>query len=61
MTVGGAKVSTGDFMVGDSDGLVTVRRDEAETTAAAALERAAAEVEVLRKLDEGASTLSIYG
>ena len=61
MTVGGAHIETGDWVVGDSDGVVVVPAANIEETLAVAQQRAEAEKAVLRKLDGGATTLEVYG
>lgn len=61
LCAGGATIHPGDYIVGDSDGLVSVAAADVGSTVSAAAERALAELEVLRQLDAGATTLSIYG
>ena len=61
VTVGGARIEAGDWVVGDSDGVVVVPAAAIEQTLAVAQQRAEAEIAVLRKLDGGATTLEVYG
>jgi 4-hydroxy-4-methyl-2-oxoglutarate aldolase len=58
--LGGAVIAPGDFIVGDSDGLVVVAQEEAANTLSAAEARMWAEVAILARLDAGDTTLSIY-
>lgn len=60
VTIGGQTIESGDYIVGDSDGLVVVIAEEVAATAAAAKERAEAEKKVLEQIDQGATTLSVY-
>jgi len=61
ITVGGASISPGDLIVGDSDGCVVVPAADAAVVVAAARKRAKSEVGVIRRLDRGDTTLEIYG
>ena len=60
VTIGGVGIESGDYLVGDSDGLVVVRAEDVAATVAAAKARAEAETRILEQIDQGATTLSIY-
>ncbi len=57
----GAVVNPGDVVVGDDDGVVIVRRHEAETVAERARERDSAEAGKRRRLADGELGLDLYG
>ena len=61
ISIGGASISPGDHIVGDSDGCVVVPAADTIKVVAAAKNRAEFELEVLGRLDKGATTLEIYG
>lgn len=50
----------GDLMVGDEDGVVCLPREHAPEIVARALAREAGELDILRRLERGETTLSIY-
>jgi 4-hydroxy-4-methyl-2-oxoglutarate aldolase len=54
-------VRAGDLIVGDEDGVVCLPRERVGTIILAALEREAREADILRRLQAGEDTLSIYG
>jgi 4-hydroxy-4-methyl-2-oxoglutarate aldolase len=57
----GAYISPGDVIVGDSDGVVVVRRESAEAVVAAADQRLAKEDHTRERLKAGELGLDIYG
>ncbi len=57
--VGDVDVHTGDWIVGDADGVTVVRVDELESVLAAAHSRAAKESEMFTALQSGATTLDL--
>lgn len=61
ITCGGVRVVPGDFVVGDSDGVVVIPADLVETVAANAAEVAAKEEAFKRAMEEGKTTLEILG
>ena len=61
VVVGGAAVSPGDIVLGDEDGVVVVPAAGLQGVVEAAGLRAEKEQEVIRKLDAGATTISLYG
>ncbi|MBL8267610.1 4-carboxy-4-hydroxy-2-oxoadipate aldolase/oxaloacetate decarboxylase [Steroidobacter sp.] len=58
---GGVTVNAGDLVVGDEDGVVIVPRQAASQVLAAAAKRVTFEREVISRLQQGETTLSIYG
>jgi 4-hydroxy-4-methyl-2-oxoglutarate aldolase len=56
----GIKVTPGDIVLGDDDGLVIVPREDAEDKLVPALARVAAEQEWQRELSAGRSTLDVF-
>jgi 4-hydroxy-4-methyl-2-oxoglutarate aldolase len=61
LLIGDVTIEAGDLVVGDEDGVVVIRRQELDTVLSAARKRQVDEVEILRKLEAGASTLDLYG
>ncbi|MGW2115174.1 RraA family protein [Streptomyces zhihengii] len=61
VTVGGVRVSTGDLVVGDVDGVVALPTDLAPSILDRADARAAREQELMEQLRGGRSTLDLYG
>ncbi len=57
--VGDVAVDTGDWIVGDADGVTVVRSAELDTVVAAARARAANEAEMFTALRAGATTLTL--
>ena len=58
---GGVLVRPGDLVVGDDDGVVVVRREQAETILSAAIARDEREADVMRRLVAGELTLDVLG
>jgi 4-hydroxy-4-methyl-2-oxoglutarate aldolase len=54
-------VRPGDLVFGDADGLVIVDRDRIDEVYEAALRRRAKEIEIMRGLREGRTTLELLG
>jgi 4-hydroxy-4-methyl-2-oxoglutarate aldolase len=54
-------VSPGDLIVGDGDGVVCIARDRVERVLQVAREREQQEADILKRLENGATTLDIYG
>lgn len=61
VSLGGVVVRPGDLVIGDDDGLVIVRPEEAEATLAAALAREEKEQGVMRQIAAGRTTVEIMG
>lgn len=61
VSLGGVVVRPGDYVLGDDDGLVIVRPEEAEATLAAALAREEKEQGLMRQIAEGRTTAEIMG
>ncbi|HYF44810.1 MAG TPA: RraA family protein [Acidimicrobiales bacterium] len=61
VTVGGVTVATGDWVVGDADGVVVIRADELGAVAEAGRARAEAEQELFAHLRAGATTVELLG
>ena len=60
VVVGGAVVCPGDIVLGDADGVVVVPAAGLQGVVEAAKLRAEKEQEVIRQLDAGATTISLY-
>ncbi len=58
--IGDVDVRPGDLVFGDADGLVILPADQADAACALAEQRDAAETDILRRLETGETTLSIY-
>lgn len=54
-------VHAGDLIVGDEDGVVCLPRERAAAIVALSVEREAQEADILRRIEAGEDTLSIYG
>jgi len=54
-------VSAGDLIVGDSDGVVSIPLDRVAEVVQAACQREVFEADVLKRLEQGESSLAIYG
>jgi 4-hydroxy-4-methyl-2-oxoglutarate aldolase len=61
VAVGDVIVRRGDILVGDADGVVAVRAEEAANVAAASRLRDGREAEYMSRIRSGASTLEIFG
>lgn len=59
--LGEVLVEPGDLIVGDRDGVVCIAQDDVPEALAAAERREQKEAEIFRQLEDGASTLQIYG
>ena len=61
ITVGGVEVHTGDWVVGDSDGVVVIRAGDLEDVLAAAQAKTADEQQMFAALEKGATTVELLG
>ncbi|WP_283137160.1 RraA family protein [Rhizohabitans arisaemae] len=59
--VGGVPVRHGDLVVGDTDGVVVLPRDEVAATLDSARRRVAKEADYLRRIRDGEATMDLYG
>jgi len=59
--IGDVVVAPGDLICGDGDGVVCVPRGQAAAAAAAARQRDSHEADVCRQLEQGATTLDLFG
>ncbi|HEX4863334.1 MAG TPA: hypothetical protein VFV02_04630 [Acidimicrobiales bacterium] len=59
--VGDVEVNTGDWVVGDRDGVIVIARDELRHTLERARARAAKETTMFARLREGATTVELLG
>jgi 4-hydroxy-4-methyl-2-oxoglutarate aldolase len=59
--IGNVTVVAGDLIVGDADGVVAVPRARADQVVTAAHKREADEAAILRRVEAGESTVTIYG
>jgi 4-hydroxy-4-methyl-2-oxoglutarate aldolase len=59
--VGGVTVRTGDWVVGDADGVVVIRADRLDEVVAAGTARATKEERLFKALREGATTIELLG
>jgi 4-hydroxy-4-methyl-2-oxoglutarate aldolase len=58
---GDVAVEPGDLVIGDADGVVAVRRDDADRVLRLATEREAGEVHLVSRLRQGERTTTLYG
>jgi len=58
---GGVAVSPGDIVMGDRDGVVVVKANDAERTLASAVTREAKEDDIRKRIEAGESTVEILG
>lgn len=61
VTMGHVVVHPGDLVVGDTDGVVVVPHARAADVVAASLRREADEAAILKRLQAGESTMTVYG
>ena len=61
VTLGNVVVHAGDLIVGDADGVVAIPHARAAEVVAAGERREAEEAAILRRLQAGETTLSVYG
>lgn len=61
VTMGNVVVHAGDMIVGDTDGVVAIPHAQAAEVVAAGERREAEEAAILRRLEAGETTLSVYG
>ena len=59
--LGGVRIEPGDLVAGDADGIVVVPRAHADELLAAAAQLEAREREILAQIEEGRTTVEIYG
>ncbi|WP_063062880.1 RraA family protein [Nocardia sienata] len=59
--IGGVDIELGDLIIGDAAGVLRIPRDRADEVRARSMERDRAESAVFGRLEQGASTLDIYG
>lgn len=59
--IGGVIIHPGDLIVGDTDGVVCLARDQAEAVIASAVARDENEVSIMQRLRAGETTLKIFG
>jgi 4-hydroxy-4-methyl-2-oxoglutarate aldolase len=60
ITIGDTEIEPGDVIVADSDGVVRVRRDQAETVLAASRSRDASEDVIRQALQDGQSSMDLF-
>ncbi|MEZ2389104.1 4-carboxy-4-hydroxy-2-oxoadipate aldolase/oxaloacetate decarboxylase [bacterium RCC_150] len=61
VTLGEVRVSRGDLIVGDADGVVCVDREDIDSVMTAAVEREAKEEHIIQAIRAGQSTLDLFG
>ncbi|HVT75678.1 MAG TPA: hypothetical protein VHD87_01510, partial [Acidimicrobiales bacterium] len=61
VTVGDVEVNPGDWVVGDTDGVVVIPRAQLSAVLEAATARYENEQELFRQLKEGATTIELLG
>lgn len=61
VTIGGVEVDTGDWIVGDRDGVAVVPAAQLDEVVAAGEQRAAKEAEMFVRLKQGATTVELLG
>jgi 4-hydroxy-4-methyl-2-oxoglutarate aldolase len=60
VTIGEVRIERGDFIFGDADGVVALPGSLAPAIAAKARQRDASEADIMRRLREGETTISIF-
>lgn len=60
ISIGDARIETGDLVVGDADGLVVVPRGQIHEVMSSAVERDRHEQEIMRRIQQGEMTMDIY-
>lgn len=58
--LGGVNIETGDYLIGDDDGIVVVKPNEAETVLRKAEAKEALEVQIVDRIASGENTLDIF-
>ncbi len=58
--IDGVVIEPGDMLLGDSDGVVVIPRNQCETVLAAAIERERKEAEIIERIRAGERTMDIY-
>ncbi len=61
VVIGDVRISPGDLIVGDADGVVAIERDQVPKVTAAAVQREANEERYLAELRRGVSTIDVFG
>ncbi len=57
---GGVSIDNGDYIIGDDDGLVVVKKDKLEVVLKKAIERENIEKEIINRIDNGENTKDIF-
>ena len=60
ISCGGVAVSPGDLIIGDDDGVAVIPLDRADTILKTAMERLEFEADVLKRIEAGEDTASIF-
>ncbi len=61
ITCGGVIVNPGDIVIGDDDGVVVIKQEEASEILKKCRERDANETNILKQLEQGKSLLELLG
>ena len=57
---GGVSIDNGDYIIGDDDGLVVVKKDKFEVVLKKAIERENIEKEIINRINNGENTKDIF-
>ena len=60
VSLGGVNVETGDYLIGDDDGIVVVKPNEAEAVLKKAEQKEALEVTIVDRIARGENTIDIF-
>ncbi|PPR77843.1 MAG: 4-hydroxy-4-methyl-2-oxoglutarate aldolase/4-carboxy-4-hydroxy-2-oxoadipate aldolase [Alphaproteobacteria bacterium MarineAlpha2_Bin1] len=58
---GGVSIENGDYIIGDDDGLVVVKKNKCEIVLKRAIEKESKEKEIINKINNGENTIDIFG
>ena len=60
ITLGGVNIDSGDYIIGDDDGLVVVRPDNVESVLSRAIDKEKSEDNTIERISKGENTIDIF-